>query len=1173
MYISDLEIKGFKSFVEPTRLKFSEGLTCIVGPNGCGKTNVVDAIRWVLGEQKSSVLRSQTMHDVIFSGTSKRKAVNFADVSLTIHNDKGVLPVEYTDVVVGRRVFRDGTSEYSINKTPCRLKDITDLFVDTGMGADAYSVIELKMVESILSESKDERRRLIEEAAEINKYKQQRRLSMRRLDATEMDLSRVGDIILEVEKNVGSLKRQLAKYRRFDRVRGQLKTDEMTLAAIQINGLNTQLTPLEKRITELNQDYGLSGEQVGLEEKRVEEAKTELTRLETERNEQFELVNARKGEQVAIEQTLLLADEKIANATASLDRIKVETRTLEERRTGASALDADLKNEIEHLYPRLETARMAYETKRSDFESAVQKYREAKTLHDERSQAHLDALNERGDLEHQRSRLEATLQQYRNQIGTLQDKRSRLGKAGEGFQLDLNLISDDFSNAENQYQGLEQEVGKLEQKFQELQESLGETREKLASKRGERVSVENQLNFYEELLESGEGYSSGVRRVLEAGTDIGGVLGILADLIKVDERYEQAIQAALGPLAQAVVTRDRASAIKAIEYLKDKSSGRAAFLPLKEINPTRGSGTAASDAKGVIGTAIEFITAEKGIEKALHSLLGDVLIVEENFTPDWQDLDRRYVTPLGTLYDPLGLIQGGEGGESRDTLVGRKDRLERLRKSFASLSEEIEDLTSGLEEMHDQIGRTEKEIRSTRTAREDQRQILLEFERKSSRAQYGISSTHSDLETLENELSNTQGAIVTAEQQLSDLEKPISEALARKETIETELASIEADLQSLLNERDKVSDTAQNAKLDVVNLENEERNLKTRLESIAETLRDIEARIEGLADEKSQYEASLEKNRSLREEEKVKLSTVKTDVGRESEILTELDGRNQVKRQALNELELRLRDHHHQRESAAEELRELSVQVANLKSSRSHILERIQEKYNEDPPGELPDEEIDLEALEKRIKRSERFIENLGPINMAVQDEFEAEQSRLNFLREQQADLVDAKTSLLETVSKLDRIARRQFRETFLKIQEHFKITFQMLFDGGDADLSLDNPDDVLESDIAIKATPKGKKTQNLKMLSAGEKALTAIALLFAIYQVKPSPYCVLDEVDAPLDDRNIRKYTKMLEHFTTHTQFIVITHNKLTMEAARYLYGVTMEEEGVSKLVSVQLT
>jgi chromosome segregation protein len=467
----------------------------------------------------------------------------------------------------------------------------------------------------------------------------------------------------------------------------------------------------------------------------------------------------------------------------------------------------------------------------------------------------------------------------------------------------------------------------------------------------------------------------------------------------------------------------------------------------------------------------------------------------------------------------------------------------------------------------------ERELRTSKASRDDQRQILLEVERKTSRAQYGINSTEADTKSVDQEIGELVQAIKDAEERIASFAPQLADAESERISTEAHISEMEASLQTLLNQRDQTSEDAQVGRLQHVNLTNEERNLDTRLSSVAETLKDIATRKLGLEEEKLKHENSLISNRETKDQEKDHLAKVKSSLQQESELLVGLAGKVQVKRQALNELELRLRDHHHKREAAADELRELSVSGANLEARQQHIVERVQEKYQSDLPHELDLSEFDQEQVEKRIRRSQKFIEDLGPINMAVQDEFDIEQGRLNFLKEQQADLMEAKTSLLETISKLDRIARQQFRETFGQIQEHFKGTFQMLFDGGEATLLLENPDDILESDIIIKATPRGKKTQNLKMLSAGEKALTAIALLFAIYQVKPSPYCVLDEVDAPLDDRNIRKYTKMLEHFTINTQFIVITHNKLTMEAAKFLYGVTMEEEGVSRLVSVQFT
>jgi len=1173
MYISDLEIKGFKSFADPTKMKFSEGLTCIVGPNGCGKTNVVDAVRWVLGEQKSSILRSQSMQDVIFSGTGKRKALNFAEVSLTIHNDKGLLPVEYTDVEITRRVFRDGISEFYINKNACRLKDIHDLFVDTGMGSDAYSVIELKMVESILSENKEERRRLIEEASGINKYKQQRRLSMRRLDSTEADLHRVTDIIGEVEKNVGSLRRQLAKYKRFDRVQNQLKEDEIALAVHQTMGVLAELDPISKEIAQIRDGYGSSGEEVNLEEKRVEEAKEQLSIIETEYQTQQSKVNEQNEARVGIEQKLLRAEEKINAANAALDRIKVELKTLIERKESSQELQGELKNQKAHLEPKIQEAKAKDDVLRQAFDVAVENHRQAKSALDEKNQNLLDLINRFSDLNQQKSHYEAALNQYEKSLEHLSSKKTRLLDSKDQYQQELDLVVTDYSDAETHYKELDQKVVDLEAEFQQTQEELNKTRETLANKRGKRVSIENQLSFYEELLESGEGYSRGVRALLGEDRSKLGILGTVADLLTVDEQYETAIQTALGSLAEALVTKDRKSAFQAISALQEKRSGTATFLPLDPLAKAKAGATPQLSGKGIIGPALDYVDPNPGYEGLATLLLGDVTLVTDEFEPQWASMTGRAVSESGTLFDPTGTISGGAGGEGEDAIIGRKDRIQRLREQYTELVAEIDTLSGTIEKSHAHTGSLEREIRTAKTSRDDQRQILLEVERKNSRAQYGISSTDADAKGVDQEIKDLKASIEEAKKEIQDASPALEQVNLERSTLEKEIQEKEGALQVLLNERDTASEAAQASRLEHVNLSSELRNLDTRLSSMDDTLKDIDTRQSTLESEKVQHTESLGTNQVVLEEQNQDLISVKTDLQKESELLAEISNKVQVKRSALNELEIRLRDHHHKREAAAELLRELSVKATNFEAQKQHIADRIQEKYEVDLPLDMDMSEFDKEQIERRILRSQRFIENLGPINMGVQDEFEAEQGRLNFLKEQEADLVEARTSLLETISKLDRIARKQFRETFGLIQEHFKGTFSMLFDGGDANLMLENPDDVLESDIIIKATPRGKKTQNLKMLSAGEKALTAIALLFAIYQVKPSPYCVLDEIDAPLDDRNIRKYTKMLEHFTTHTQFIVITHNKLTMEAAKYLYGVTMEEEGVSRLVSVQFS
>lgn len=1170
MYISELMIKGFKSFADPTKVKFDQGITCIVGPNGCGKTNVVDAIRWVLGEQKSSVLRSQSMHDVIFSGTDGRKPLGFAEVSLNIHNNRGVLPVEYTDVTITRRVFGDGTSEYFMNKNACRLKDILNLFMDTGMGADAYSVIELKMVESILSESKDERRRLIDEAAGVNKYKQQRNLSFRRLQSTEADLLRIRDILNEVEKNVTSLRRQLKRYNRYETVKQQLQEDEVALAVWNIHQHLNQMEPLQNQVSDLRHRYEEHSENLSLTEQQAETMQTELTELETRQRQQREVVHQQEAVVNDLERRLLIAGEKVASATAALDRLKVEDRSLQERLETTQNVQADLENEREHLLPRIDEKRALNESLKAEFDQAVSLYREAQSEFDTHNHRRVALLNEVSELKHQQERFSQAITQYGENLKSLAEKRDRLKASEKNYQQDLFGASTEQTGVENVYKDLDQRIQDMEAKFQETQSKLNEIRETLAQKRGERVSVENQLSFYEELLETGEGYSSGVRSVLNARSELDGIVGTVADVVKVDEKYEQAIQVGLGAMAEVIVTRDSKSAQIAIEFLEREQKGAATFFPLKNVSKARPTRTGLKG-KGVIGPALDFVTVSASEKPLVEALLGDLFLVEDGYMPDWKTFQGRVVTESGKLLDATGFMRGGQGGEEKNSIVGRRDRIDQLRKRHTKLVDAIESLSGEVEQYHNHLGQLERDLRQTRTERENQRQVMLEFDRRVSRAQYGISTTSADLKSLDQEEKQTRLHQTDTEKKLADIQPEIEKKQQELATLDESVKQIESRLQTLLMARDAASEKVQTSRIEVVNLENEFQNLETRLRGLAENAAEISERLVQIDEDRKGNDATLVENRQIQTESEQTLSDARENLQRQQETFTNADKAYQDRRLAYNELEHKLRALRQERERMGETLKALELKLTEMKSERQRIMDRIFEKYEVELPPTPEPVEIEPEEVKKRIGRSLKFIENLGPINMAVKDEFETEQSRLNFLNEQQADLMDAKTSLLETISRLDRVARKQFRETFELVRENFQATFQMLFDGGAADIRLENADDLLESDLVITATPKGKKTQNLKMLSAGEKALTAIALLFAIYQVKPSPFCILDEVDAPLDDHNVRKYTKILEHFTTNTQFIVITHNKLTMEAARYLYGVTMEEEGVSKLVSVK--
>ncbi len=1172
MYLSDLEIKGFKSFALPTHLKFADGLTCIVGPNGCGKTNVVDAIRWVLGEQKTSILRSHTMNDVIFNGSAARKRTNFAEVSLVIKNDKGILPLEYDEIRLTRRLYRDGTSEYFLNKTPCRLKDIQDLFADTGMGSNAYSVIELRMVESILSEDKEERRRLLEEAAGVKKYKQQRRLSERRLEATEMDLARVQDIILEVEKKVRSLKRQLSRYKRFAKVHEQLREDELLLAKWQLYQIRQEREPLEFELRRLNSDLSLSKQEVQELERQVQQARFQLDQAREERDEAYKKLETRRNEEQELEKGLLLAEEKMNQAAATLDKIKVEEQTLLERQRTVQAAKGSLENELQHLSPQLEQAKQAADQVRRELAQVTETYAQTRKQHEETSKKHLQLLNEINRLRNQDGALKASLENIHQQLQRLQSKRGLLIEQSGRWQTELGSTSSSVTQAQQDLKMVEERLTEAENKLREDQERLTAVREKLAEMRGERASLESRISFYEEVLESGEGYSPGVREILQSTSKFTGVLGTVADLIQVDDKLAPAVQAALGDLAQLIVTKDRKAALEAIEHLQKSGRGRATFLPLEAVARLAPHPTEPAPWKSATPLQ-DAVSVAPPYQPLVAHLFHDVWLAQESPPQDFQPSHGLVVSLDGRLWSAAGWLQGGSS-DSQETLVGRRDRLARLRKRYQKLVDEQNKATAELQQLYETVGREERELRRLRAERENQRQNLQEKERQSSRARFNLANLETELETLKAEEAQLQAELEQKQAARSKLAPRLKELLQQQEELKSELDSLTVRNQSEATRRDQIAEKVQNARIQVVTLENAKVQLETRLKNLEQTLEEVAQRQETLEKERQQQKEILAANHHRREELERQRKDVLHQRQETENLLQNFDAQLQERKKKVELLEKELREKGARREELLEKLRELEVRKTEILEQEKHLRARIAERYQvelEVPAtfAEPPDEE----ALRQRIARNERFIERLGPINQAVEQEYEEENSRLRFLQEQQADLLEAKASLQETIHKLDRLARKRFKEVFQQIQEYFKVTFQMLFDGGDAQLELADPENPLDSDIVIRATPKGKNPRNLRMLSSGEKALTAIALLFAIYQVKPSPYCVLDEIDAPLDDHNIRKFTRMLESLSKKTQFLVITHNKITMEAAKYLYGVTMEEEGVSKLVSVQLT
>lgn len=1169
MYISDLNIHGFKSFAKKDNLKFGEGITAIVGPNGCGKTNIVDAIRWVLGEQKYSVLRSGKMEDVIFSGTDKAKPLSVCEVSLTVHNNKGKLPLEYNDIEIGRRVFRNGNSEYFINRSPCRLKDIQDLFIDTGMGADAYSVIELKMIEQILSETTDDRKRMFEEAAGINKYKHQRKSALRKFEAVHTDLERVQDIIAEVEVKVKALALQLKRFERHEKLSDELQQREIALAFIKIKEFEEAATPLRKKIQDFKHLRESTATETSIHEKELDQLKSVYQQQQSELDEMRTDISTAEESRDTLQRDVLVATEQQRSTESTIERLDREKTANENRIAQLKQHIDDYDKEAKKLLPQIDGQLVVYKKEKANFDSIDKKYKEA--------QSTVDALqNKRWDEQRRLADQESLFKRTEDMLGDKETQLNDLKTREKSIKLNVSTGEKEFIKKEKRLttlqQNVEQTFEKLEKVKSQVQTLKLDEHESVRSQHSldaKQEVLQNQIQFYENLLESKEGFSGGVKYVLNNSKDFPDVHGVLAELFNVNKKYQAMIENVLGSTAGCLVAKDRSTALKTLQILKSKKHGSASILPLKELSALNTKIKSTPKNNHIVARAVDSIKAENKYNALANVLLGNVLIVN--------DLSEALQDPKLTGWDLVDL-EGTFSGTNMilkqekkgKGIVGRKEKLDALKQQLQENEKTQTSVQNDLNDIAESLTNFISEQSDIETIVDKLNAEISILENDG--LQYKVrNEQHLELlNTISDEIDETTATITSLKASLKKLSPSAEKGKKILAKQAAELTQANNALMALRNQRDEFHQHVQDLRIEVLNLENQRDNIIFQKRTTNDSVTELTGRqneIGGEIKNLNVKQKELEKKIKSSEKDLLKANAV---VSKKRSIL---DLKKETYQETYGEIEIiqaKIREEQHSRENLLDELKSAELDVTDFDQKIKLVIERIKDRYNSSIPKSMNVDES-LFSLEERIEKITRSIENIGPINMAVKDEHEAETERLELLSEQKEDLIESEENLRETIQKIDQEARKLFTETFDQIKTNFEKLFSMFFEGGKGSLSLVGDPDPLEADIAINVQPPGKKNNSLRMLSAGEKSLTAIALLFSIYQYKPSPYCILDEVDAPLDDVNIRKFTKVLEAFSEETQFIVVTHNKLTMEAAKYLFGVTMEQKGVSKLVSVK--
>ncbi|MEI6863041.1 MAG: chromosome segregation protein SMC [Candidatus Omnitrophota bacterium] len=1179
MYFKSLELIGFKSFAEKTKLNFEPGVTAVVGPNGCGKSNVADSIRWVLGEQSAKSLRASSMQDVIFNGTDNKEPINYAEVSLTFDNQDRALPIDYDEVIITRRIFRSGDTEYLLNKTPVRLKDISELLMGTGIGTESYSIIEQGKMDLILSSRPEDRRYVFEEASGITKYKSKKKEAMRKLEQTDQNLLRINDIIQEVKRQISSIERQARKAEKYKVDFDKAKELEMKLSSSEYKNLKTQEATFAVESSDAkSREHDLGNE--------VKDMSLKIANYRQSLDE--------------INQKILGVRNKITEISGSLDMNNQKIGTDKERIEEARSFREGLNKEIASMAQKIGLARETVEKLKAEYDaiSSAKAIKEKAVIEKELfvesilkevedTEVHVktckvkmvDDLAKETRIKNELIKIGADLQNRKMRQRRLSIEKDNVTGELSSIEESLKTAASEYTAAETRALAMQSELGAKKKMVEDSKLKAKELTEELAKDENRIAALRSKIETLDDIAKRHEGFTRAVQSVLsnalEPLTKLSGIAGVLADIIKVERGYEEAVSALLGPDAQVIIAQTDLDVDHAIEHLKSNRLGNATFVSLetlKRINDSR---------KDVVGTGKdlrpvrEFVRTEDKYNALLDHFFADAYLcdTEDSIKGCSVSGSEVLVTKSGLIYDN-GRVSGGSGPDADESLlIGRAERLaylrselELLEKDSATLKEEsvkeadmVRVLESEMESLDAQLRTKEVELSGIRIKKEGYEESaakigdefallaseLLEADETLNEITKRGEAHNAELNDIEKERSSSQ-AFIEESQTLVLLKK------SEREKTSLEAATLRAELQS----QAKDEEGARN------NLKNQE----ALLFEFEETLYAREGAVKESMDRANFLESEIVKLT----EENIGLDSALKGFSEESRGLEAI---NSEMRDKFSIEELQLEERERSLDQLRNQVRDLDVKLTELNYKKTNLKDRISQTYKIDLEVTHieVEENTDWDALKTQVAELKEHLDRMGPVNLVAIDEHKELEERYSFLVHQQEDLLNAKDSIHKAILKINKTTKDLFLEAFGKIQVEFKSFFRMLFGGGQAELVLIDEQDILESGIEIVVRPPGKKLQNLMLLSGGEKAMTAIALLFAIFKVKPSPFCVLDEIDAPLDESNVLRFSNVLKDFLKISQFIIITHNKRTIELADIMYGITMQERGVSKIVSVK--
>jgi len=1168
LYISELELQGFKSFAHATKVSFNNGITSIVGPNGCGKSNIVDALRWVLGEQRPSLLRSSAMGNVIFNGTSKKKALGMAEVSLTFVNDKGILPIEYSELTITRRLYRSGDSEYLINGTSCRLKDIMELFMDTGMGSDAYSVIELKMVEEILNDKNGDRRKLFEEAAGVTRYKDQRKRSLRKLEETRKDLQRIDDLLIELRKTTRNLEIQAKKAVKAKGYKEELEKLDKALTLYDHERIQEELNPLIERINSAQFEKTELQQKVSSLETEIEKARSALVEKERAQAEAQRRV-----------QTLA---EAIQEATT---QIRIAYQKIESDEKVLSEYKRDIKQGNKDL-AELQQIRTYSKEKLDEFNT--EQTLSEKSLEDSRV-IYTQTQKQYGKVRHEIYELEVQISTAKNKLVQLQAKRIKIESNLENTEGNLERIEAEIYSLNNEIATLAEQQSQVDEQLETMlsqrnqQEKLlekarakkeqfaytqNETKDQIRSLNSELASAESESHLLKDLVASNEAFPSSVKYLLEEQRFNFKNMTTVSNIFSTDETYAIALESALGPILNYLVVDTMDEVLAAAKLLKDHKKGLATFIPLQQLAATYDVAD---------GSLFHHVNSKTKYSALKQLLLGNILVFEDAGLMNKTELKKEWssVSLQGDVRNQCSFYTSGSKSSHAGMRVSLNTKIERLEKKQIKIQKELHKLTEYLEQI--QSKSSQIDLPSLNNLLKDTEQQIRTLEQQKHSMSSKVQVYQKNITNQVNRKNSLQSNEGNAQQELANIAPSQKEIEQKLDRLNHKLEQQKRLLESLEEQRSGAQSRYNDAQLkhqDITNkIENHEREIQRAQISINELEQRIKHREERIDKANEHINFNTEQVTSSKD----KLAQSNTQKEEADQVLSKTQNATAIERGSINEIEKQLKEIRRQKEVNTELVHHLHMAKEKMDLQSERLRDHIWESYGlliKQLQSDLLPEKQSPEEVKERVSWLKHKVNNLGEVNPLAIEEYEEENKRLNFYEDQIEDLIKAEMQLLETIDEINTTATERFNQTFEEVRKNFQRVFKTLFLADDlCDLIIEqDAEDPLEARIEIKAQPRGKRPLGISQLSGGEKTLTAIALLFAIYLVKPSPFCVMDEVDAPLDDANIERFAKMIKEFSNDTQFIIITHNKKTMSKAEMMYGVTMPETGVSRLVGVRM-